>query len=278
MNWYTTSETPGVKTQPLAEWSLKQWTLCPKCQTPALKSQWASALNVCGSCQYHAPLSAQSRLAMLCDQIIHPIRSDLQPKDFLKFFDTQPYSERLKIAAAKNKSSEAIEVVYASIAQVPLVCAAFDFGFIGGSMGAVVGERFVQGVQFACQNNLPFLCVATSGGARMQEGVLSLMQMARTSAALAQFSQKRLPYLVVLASPCMGGVSASLASLGDLTIAEPGALIGFTGPKVIEQTVGKKLPKDFQTSESLKQQGFCDAIVHRHDLKQYLARFLHRWA
>jgi acetyl-CoA carboxylase carboxyl transferase subunit beta len=222
------------------------------------------------------PLGAQLRLNALFDKVYGSIGEERQSQDLIGFVDQISYSQRLKNAQKKTGLSEALLVQYGLINNQRVVIAAFDFDFIGGSMGKVVGERFVQAVHFAIKQRYPLVCIATSGGARMQESLYALMQMRQTAAALAKLSQHGSPYIVILASPCMGGVSASLAMLGDIIIAEPRATIGFTGRRVIEQTMKQRLPDDFQQSEFLLAHGAIDMIVDRRDLKEVLLRLLRR--
>ena len=202
------------------------------------------------------------------------IGTDIHPVDTLKFKDSRKYSDRLKEAVETTGETDAIVVMQGSMLALPVVAAAFEFDFMGGSMGSVVGERFARGVAAAVEQRLPFICVTASGGARMQEGLMSLMQMAKTTAALTRLSARKLPFISVLSDPTMGGVSASFAFLGDVVIAEPGALIGFAGPRVIEQTVREKLPAGFQRAEFLMQKGAIDMIVDRRELKAKIVRLL----
>ena len=202
------------------------------------------------------------------------IGAEVLPVDSLKFKDSRRYPERLNDAAENTGESDSLVVMQGELKTLPVVVAAFEFEFMGGSMGSVLGERFVRGVQAAVENNLPFICVTASGGARMQEGLFSLMQMAKTSAALTKLSDARLPFISILTDPTMGGVSASFAFIGDIVIAEPGALIGFAGPRVIEQTVRQVLPEGFQRSEFLLEKGAVDMIVDRREMKDKLAQLL----
>jgi acetyl-CoA carboxylase carboxyl transferase subunit beta len=221
-------------------------------------------------------ISARKRLDYFLDEDDSRIEigADVLPQDKLKFRDLKKYKDRLSAAQKDSGEKEALLVMRGNLLQLPLVAAAFEFGFIGGSMGAAVGERFVRGVNIALEYKIPFVCFAASGGARMQEALLSLMQMAKTSAALAQLSEQGIPFVSVLTDPTMGGVSASLAMLGDIIIAEPKALIGFAGPRVIEQTVREKLPEGFQRSEFLLKHGAIDMIVERQDMRETIARLL----
>jgi acetyl-CoA carboxylase carboxyl transferase subunit beta len=232
-------------------------------------------LHVCPKCSYHARISARERVEQLLDpEGRFEIGSEVVPIDSLKFKDSRKYPDRLAAALEETGETDALVVMQGGIKSVPLVLAAFEFGFMGGSMGSVVGERFVRGVRVAYENRVPFVCVAASGGARMQEGVSSLFQMAKTTAVLQELNRARLPFVSILTDPTMGGVSASFAFVADLCIAEPGALIGFAGPRVIEQTVREKLPEGFQRAEFLREKGALDMIVDRRQLRDELARLL----
>ncbi|HVC50265.1 MAG TPA: acetyl-CoA carboxylase, carboxyltransferase subunit beta [Burkholderiales bacterium] len=251
------------------------WSKCPACETVLYRSDLEKNQQVCPHCSHHVRISARERLDLLLDpQSRLEIGSDIQPIDKLRFKDSRRYTERLKEAKAVTGETDALVVMRGSIKLIPVVVAAFEFKFMGGSMGSVVGERFVRGVEHALVSGAPFICISASGGARMQEGLYSLMQMAKTSAALARFARAGLPYISVLTDPTMGGVSASFAMLGDVIIAEPGALIGFAGPRVIEQTVREKLPEGFQHAEFLLEHGAIDLIVDRRQLAATLARLL----
>ena len=230
---------------------------------------------VCPTCNHHHRVKARKRLEQLLDpESRHEIANEVVAVDKLKFKDQFKYKDRLHQAMKKTGEKEALLVMQAKLQGIPLVCAAFEFDFMGGSMGAAVGERFVRGVLAAIEADIPFLCISASGGARMQEGLFSLMQMAKTSAVLAKLKQKGLPFISVLTDPTMGGVSASFANLGDIIIAEPKALIGFAGPRVIEQTVRQVLPEGFQRSEFLLEHGAIDMIVDRRVLKDKIAALL----
>ncbi len=250
--------------------------ICKTCKTLLTLEVWAQNFEVCTQCGFHFPLALSQRIALLCDEIYHEIGEQHQGRDFLNFQDSQSYVARLKSAVKKTQRSEALTVYFCKLHSHRIVLATFDFDFIGGSMSAAVGQRFVDAVTYALEHRVPLVCHALSGGARMQEGLHSLIQMTRTSAALAQLSEQKIPYIVILCSPCMGGVSASLASLGDLTLAEPNALIGFTGPRVLAQTVGTRLPEGFQSSSFVQKCGFIDQIVPRPMLKATLDRWLRR--
>ncbi|TCW29062.1 acetyl-CoA carboxylase, carboxyltransferase subunit beta [Gulbenkiania mobilis] len=248
------------------------WSKCSACEAVLYYTDLESNLGVCPKCNHHHALSARERLDALLDpEGRREIGAEVRPVDILKFKDSKRYPDRLAAARTETGEDDAIVVMQGSILSQPAVVAAFEFKFIGGSMGSVVGERFVRGVQAAVEARAPFICVAASGGARMQEGLNSLMQMAKTSAALQLLTDARLPFISILTDPTMGGVSASFAFLGDVVIAEPGALIGFAGPRVIEQTVRETLPEGFQRSEFLLEKGAIDMIVDRRELKRRVA-------
>ncbi|PSJ79964.1 acetyl-CoA carboxylase, carboxyltransferase subunit beta [Neisseria iguanae] len=245
------------------------WHKCPSCAATIYSSELKQNDMVCTKCNYHNALSARERLGILLDENgREEIGAHVKPTDPLKFKDSKKYPDRLTAAKKQTGEDDAMVVMKGTMNGLPVVIAAFEFRFIGGSMGSVVGERFVQGVRRAVADNCPFICVAASGGARMQEGVNSLMQMTKTSAALHLLTEKSLPFISVLTDPTMGGVSASFAFLGDVVLAEPNALIGFAGPRVIEQTVRETLPEGFQRAEFLLEKGAIDQIVDRRDMKQ----------
>ncbi|HYG55539.1 MAG TPA: acetyl-CoA carboxylase, carboxyltransferase subunit beta [Burkholderiales bacterium] len=247
------------------------WTKCAACDAVLYSTDLEKNLNVCPKCGHHERLGARPRLDALLDPDGRfEIGSEVLPVDTLKFKDSRRYTERLAEAQEQTAESDALVVMQGSIKSLGVVCAAFEFDFMGGSMGSVVGERFVRGVRVAIEQKLPFICVTASGGARMQEGLLSLAQMAKTTAALTDLAERRLPFVAVLADPTMGGVSASFAMIGDVVIAEPKALIGFAGPRVIEQTVRQKLPEGFQRAEFLLEKGASDMIVDRRQLRDKL--------
>lgn len=249
------------------------WSKCPNCEAVLYAADLDNNAHVCPQCGHHNRIGARKRLELLLDEGEQTeIGANVLPVDTLRFKDSRKYSERLADAAKETGEKDALVVVAGKVLGVPLVAAAFEFRFMGGSMGSVVGERFVRGVDAAIKGKQPFVCISASGGARMQEGLLSLMQMAKTSAALTQLSAHRLPFISVLTDPTMGGVSASFAMLGDVIIAEPGALIGFAGPRVIEQTVREKLPEGFQRAEFLLEHGAIDMIVDRRELRKVIAR------
>ncbi|MBT9538247.1 acetyl-CoA carboxylase, carboxyltransferase subunit beta [Thiobacillus sp.] len=251
------------------------WSKCPACNEVLYRADLESNLEVCPKCGHHHRVGARARLAMLLDGDGQTeIGARVTPLDPLKFKDSKKYPERLKEAQTATSETDALVVMGGSIKAVPVVVAAFEFKFMGGSMGSVVGERFVLGVEAAIESNSAFICFAASGGARMQEGLFSLMQMAKTSAALTQLSRHHLPFVSVLTDPTMGGVSASFAMLGDLIVAEPNALIGFAGPRVIEQTVRETLPEGFQRAEFLQEKGAVDRIIDRRQMRDELATTL----
>ncbi len=248
------------------------WVKCEACGDVLYRAELKRNLSVCPKCSHHHRLSARERLALfLDDENYTEIAAELEPVDRLKFKDSKKYKERITIAQKSTGEREALVVVLGRLKSLPVVVSAFEFKFMGGSMGASLGEKFVQGIHAAMAAKCPYICFTASGGARMQEGLFSLMQMAKTSAALAQFAQAGLPFIVVLTDPTMGGVSASFGSLGDIIVAEPNALIGFAGPRVIEQTVRQKLPDGFQRSEFLLEHGHIDMILERAQLRDQLA-------
>lgn len=248
------------------------WQKCANCNEILYHTDLEHNLQVCPKCEHHHSMTARERLDMLLDEGERiEIGNEIRPKDILNFKDNKKYSDRLSTAKAEINEDDALIVQWGKLNKQNVVVASFEFRFIGGSMGSVVGERFVRGVQTAIDNNCPFICVAVSGGARMQEGLNSLMQMVKTCAVLPLLAEKRLPFISVLTNPTMGGVSASFAFLGDVVIAEPGALIGFAGPRVIEQTMREKLPEGFQRAEFLLEKGALDMVVHRKNLKNVIA-------
>lgn len=251
------------------------WVKCPSCEAVLYRSDLEANIHVCPKCSHHLRISARERLDALLDAGgRYEIGQEVIPVDTLKFKDSKKYPDRLKGALETTGETDAMVVMGGAIMAVPVVVACFEFEFMGGSMGSVVGERFVRGAQTALEQKVPFVCFTATGGARMQEGLLSLMQMAKTTAMLTKLSEKRLPFISVLTDPTMGGVSASFAFLGDVVIAEPKALIGFAGPRVIENTVREKLPEGFQRSEFLLQKGAIDMIVDRRKMREELARLL----
>lgn len=251
------------------------WVKCPSCESALYSDELKKALNVCPNCGHHMRLKGRARI----DSLLDPegrveIGEHLRSKDPLKFKDSRRYPERLTEAMKDTKENDAIIVIGGTIMHIPATLACFEFGFMGGSMGSVVGERFVRGVQHAIDNRTAFVCVSASGGARMQESLFSLMQMAKTNAMLTRLSEAGLPFISVLTDPTMGGVSASFAFMGDVVIAEPNALVGFAGPRVIEQTVREQLPEGFQRAEFLIQKGALDMVVHRDEMRSTIAHLI----
>src|SRR5210317_149086 len=251
------------------------WIKCPNCDAQLYRNELERNLHVCPKCNYHMRIGARRRLDFFLDPDSQKeLGANLEPQDPLKFKDSKRYRDRLVQAQKKTGEKDAIVTVAGTLHGRPVVVCAFEFGFMGGSMGSVVGERFARAAQYAADNGMPLVSFAASGGARMQEALFSLLQMAKTSAALAQLGQKSVPYISVLTDPTTGGVSASLAMLGDVNIAEPDALIGFAGPRVIEQTVRQKLPEGFQRSEFLLDHGAIDMIVDRREMRKQIGDLL----
>ncbi len=251
------------------------WVKCDACETVLYKTDLDGNVNVCPKCGHHHRIGARERLnAFLDDEGRYEVAQEVVPVDALKFKDSKKYPDRIKEAMEATGETDALVVMGGSVMSMPVVAACFEFDFMGGSMGSVVGERFARGVETALEQKVPFICFTATGGARMQEGLLSLMQMAKTNAALTRLARARLLYISVLTDPTMGGVSASFAFVGDVVIAEPKALIGFAGPRVIENTVREKLPEGFQRSEFLLQKGALDMIVDRRELRPTVAKLL----
>lgn len=251
------------------------WAKCPDCNAVLYRAELERNLDVCPKCSYHMRIGARRRLETFLDPEPRvEIAGNLQPVDALKFKDSKRYKDRLLAAQKATEENDALIVIMGQVKGVPLVAAAFEFSFMGGSMGSVVGEKFVRAVNTAIEHKLPLVSFSASGGARMQEALFSLMQMAKTSAALTKLSERGLPFISVLTDPTMGGVSASFAMLGDVHIGEPKALIGFAGPRVIEQTVRETLPEGFQRSEFLLEKGAIDLIVDRRDMRDRIAGLL----
>ena len=276
-NWFDKIIPSFIKKDTLKKSSVPEglWQTCSACNTILYVPDLEASLYVCPKCDHHIRIGARKRLDLFLDsenQI--EIASDIRPTDWLKFKDTKRYKDRLIEAEGSSEEKEAIVVKQGSLLKLPLVVAAFEFRFMGGSMGSVVGQKFVEGVNHALKNQLPFVCFSTSGGARMQESLVSLYQMAKTSAILQKLKERGLPYISIMIDPIYGGVAASLAMLGDINIAEPNALVGFTGPRVIEQTLKVQLPEGFQRSEFLLEHGAIDMIVHRKDLQSTVSRLL----
>jgi acetyl-CoA carboxylase carboxyl transferase subunit beta len=251
------------------------WKKCPKCESVLYRPELEKNLNVCPKCDHHMRLTARTRLnAFLDEGTLREIGAEIEPVDHLKFRDTKKYKDRLVAAQKATGEKDALIAMRGEVNGLPVVAVAYEFKFMGGSMGAVVGERFVRAANIALEEGIPMICFSASGGARMQEALFSLMQMAKTSAALEKLKKAGIPYISVLTDPVYGGVSASLAMLGDLNIGEPGALVGFAGPRVIEQTVREKLPEGFQRSEFLLEHGQIDMIISRGELRERLSSML----
>jgi acetyl-CoA carboxylase carboxyl transferase subunit beta len=278
MSWFRKLLPPKIKRESTAQKKAVPeglWSKCPSCEAVLYFTDLEGNLHVCPKCGFHNRLTARQRLESFLDPDGRAeLASEVLPLDPLKFKDSRKYSERLEEAEKETGETDALVVMQGSVLSVPVVAAAFEFGFLGGSMGSVVGERFVRAVQACCDEQVAFICFTATGGARMQEGLLSLMQMAKTTAALHQLSAMKQPFISILTDPTMGGVSASFAFIGDVVLAEPGALIGFAGPRVIEQTVRETLPEGFQRSEFLMEKGAIDEIVDRRQLREKVARFV----
>lgn len=268
-------EKPKIKISTTKKDGFSGWLKCTHCTELIHANELQRNSNCCPKCDYHYRLSADERLNTLADpNTFEELFKDIQPADPLEFNDTEPYVDRLVAAAEKSGHDEAIMVGCCQIGQKAVAIAILDFNFMAGSMGSVVGERLTLIIEHALKQRLPLIIISTSGGARMQESILSLMQMAKTSAALARLSEAKIPYISVLTNPTAGGVTASFASLGDIIIAEPNALICFAGPRVIEQVIGQKLPAGAQKSEFLLEHGMIDCVVRRHDLKEKLIELI----
>jgi len=247
------------------------WMKCESCRAIVFRKDLEENLFVCPKCQFHFRVNAKKRLELLFDGKWTEHDAGMVSTDPLKFVDTKPYAKRIKDAQKKLGMNDAVITAEGQLNGKPVICCAMEFGFIGGSMGAVVGEKVTRAIEMAMETRQPLIVVSCSGGARMMEGTISLMQLAKVSAALSRLDEEKLPYISVLTDPTTGGVTASFAMLGDLNIAEPGALIGFAGPRVIEQTIRQKLPEGFQRSEFLLEHGFLDAVVHRKDMKGFIS-------
>lgn len=273
MNWFE-KILPSIKQVADRKKSIPEglWTKCPKCESTLYRSEVARNKEVCPKCEHHMRLGGRARLEAFLDEgSLNEISANVSPVDALKFKDIKKYKDRISAAQKATGEKDALITAVGTINGLEVVSAAFEFKFMGGSMGSVVGEKFVRSVNEAIERKCPFICFSASGGARMQEALFSLMQMAKTSAALGRLRAQGLPFISVLTDPTMGGVSASFAMLGDLNVAEPKALIGFAGPRVIEQTVREKLPEGFQRSEFLLEHGAIDQIIHRHELTNELS-------
>jgi acetyl-CoA carboxylase carboxyl transferase subunit beta len=277
MSWLQKLLPPKIKRSEGVRKSIPEglWAKCPACEAVLYSTDLENNQNVCPKCAHHLRLRARARLDSLLDaEGRFEIGVEVIPMDPLKFKDSRRYVDRLSAANEDTGETDALVVMQGAIKTVPVVIACFEFEFLGGSMGAVVGERFVRGVKAAIELQAPFICITASGGARMQEGLFSLMQMAKTTAAVTQLAHYQLPFITLLTDPTMGGVSASFAFVGDVVIAEPGALIGFAGPRVIEQTVRETLPAGFQRAEFLIEKGAIDMIIDRRELRDKLASLI----
>ena len=276
-NWLVDKLIPSIVRSEAQKSSVPEglWRKCPACDAVLYRPELEKNLDVCMKCDHHLRINARRRLDLFLDpEGRTEIAAELEPIDKLKFRDTKKYKDRLHAAQKDTGEKDALVVMQGALKGMPLVASAFEFSFMGGSMGSVVGARFVRGAEAALEQRIPYVCFSASGGARMQEALFSLMQMAKTSAALARLREEGIPFISVMTDPVYGGVSASLAMLGDLNVAEPNALIGFAGPRVIEQTVREKLPAGFQRSEFLLEHGALDLIVPRYELRDRLASAL----
>ncbi|MCO6414033.1 MAG: acetyl-CoA carboxylase carboxyltransferase subunit beta [Thiogranum sp.] len=277
MSWFEKLMPSRIRTEAKGKRTVPEglWSKCPSCDAVLYRVELERNQDVCPKCDHHSRIGARRRLDLFLDaEPREEIGAEVQPADPLKFRDSKKYSDRIKQAQKSTGETDALVVIRGQVEAVPLVAAAFEFSFMGGSMGAVVGERFVRAVNVCLEQHIPLVCFSASGGARMQEALFSLMQMAKTSAALARLSKAGIPFVSVMTDPTMGGVSASLAMLGDINIAEPRALIGFAGPRVIEQTVRETLPEGFQRSEFLQDHGAIDMIIDRRELRERIASVL----
>ncbi|WP_447590820.1 acetyl-CoA carboxylase, carboxyltransferase subunit beta [Aquipseudomonas campi] len=276
-NWLRDKLIPSIMRSEVKKSSVPEglWHKCPSCDAVLYRPELEKTQDVCPKCNHHMRIGARSRLDIFLDaEGREEIGADLEPVDRLKFRDSKKYKDRLSAAQKDTGEKDALVSMSGTLLGMPIVTCAFEFSFMGGSMGAVVGERFVRAANVALEKRCPLVCFAASGGARMQEALISLMQMAKTSAVLARLREEGIPFVSVLTDPVYGGVSASLAMLGDVIVAEPRALIGFAGPRVIEQTVREKLPEGFQRSEFLLEHGAIDMIIHRQELRPRLSRLL----
>lgn len=251
------------------------WVKCPDCDSVLYRADLDANLQVCPKCQYHLRINARQRAAHILDNgDVKELGKEVKPLDFLKFKDLKTYPQRINDASSATGELDALIVLVGKLSGIETVVALFEFDFMGGSMGSVVGEKFVRGIDYSLEKNIPFISVTASGGARMQEGLMSLMQMAKTTAAIERLARKKIPFISILTDPTMGGVSASFAFMADIVIAEPNALIGFAGPRVIEQTVREKLPIGFQRAEFLLDKGAIDLIIDRRDMKEKVGSIL----
>jgi acetyl-CoA carboxylase carboxyl transferase subunit beta len=276
MAWFSRSK-ENIQDNEQREMPDGLWTKCPSCKEIIFKKQLEDNLFTCPNCSHHFRIGSAEYIGFLLDEgSFVETNQNIKATDPLQFVDSKPYTERIAEAYRKTGLNEAITTGYGKINSYDVSFACMNFNFIGGSMGSVVGEKFCRASQYALQNNVPFIIVCASGGARMQEAAISLMQLPKTCSALSILSKNRIPYITILTDPTTGGISASFGMLGDITLAEPGALIGFAGPRVIEQTIRRKLPPGFQRSESLLQHGFVDSIVHRIEMKDTLTKII-KW-
>lgn len=272
-SWFEKLKPSRIRTATAAKRQIPEglWSKCDSCHSVLYRAELERNLNVCPKCGFHMRIGARTRLLSFLDHEPVEIGADVTPVDFLKFKDTKKYKDRLLQAQKASGETDALIAMQGHVKGIPVVAVAFEFKFMGGSMGSVVGERFARAGDIASAEGIPLICFAASGGARMQEALTSLLQMAKTSAVLSRLSARAIPYISVLTDPTTGGVSASLAMLGDINVAEPGALIGFAGPRVIEQTVREKLPEGFQRSEFLLEHGVIDMVVERRQMRDRLA-------
>jgi len=275
MSWFEKIIPSRIRTETKGAVPEGLWTKCTGCGATLFRSELERNMDVCPKCNLHMRIGARHRLELFLDEEgREEIGGDLEPDDILKFKDSKKYKDRITQAQKATSEKDALIAMKGSVNDLPLVATAFEFRYMGGSMGSVVGERFVRAANVCLEENIPLVCFSASGGARMQEALFSLMQMAKTSAVLAEMSDRSIPFISVMTDPTMGGVSASLAMLGDINIAEPNALIGFAGPRVIEQTVREKLPEGFQRSEFLLDHGAVDMIVSRADMRDKISHLL----
>jgi len=277
MSWFEKLMPSRIRTEGTSKGTVPEglWTKCDACNSVLYRAELERNVMVCPKCDHHMRLGARARIAaFLDDGPQEEIAASIEPVDILKFRDSKKYKDRILQAQKNTSEKDALVVIRGTVKSLPIVVAAFEFKFMGGSMGSVVGEKFVQAANISLEQNIPLICFSASGGARMQEALMSLMQMAKTSAVLKKMSKRGIPFVSVLTDPTMGGVSASFAMLGDINVAEPNALIGFAGPRVIEQTVREVLPEGFQRSEFLLEHGAIDMILDRRDLPEKLASLL----
>ena len=277
MSWFDKLIPPKIKSQGTTRKAVPEgvWSKCPGCGAVLYSAEMENNMSVCPKCQHHMRLSARRRLDLFLDPSPREeIAANLAPVDVLKFRDLKRYKERLAEAQKKTGERDALVVMHGALRGMPIVACAFEFNFIGGSMGSVVGERFVRGANICLEQHIPLVCFSASGGARMQEGLLSLLQMSKTAAALSRLGERGIPYISVLTDPTTGGVAASLAMVADVIVSEPKALVGFTGARVIAQTVREKLPEGFQRAEFLLAHGAVDMIVERRDLRDRIGSLL----